>query len=109
MQTEIKTLSFFIDFPFFTKDQVKYQLPTISLSTDKNNLYSEDKGLFIAGDNFNTNKIHSGNYHQRGKDFEREVPLDRAKCMRVYIDKKYYSEKDKGSYIEECKEQCLKI
>jgi len=31
------------------------------------------------------------------KDFEREVPLDRAKCMRVYIDKKYYSEKDKGS------------
>ena len=42
------------------------------------------------------------------KDFEREVPLDRAKCMRVYIDKKYYSEKDKGSLREETKE-CLKI
>ena len=73
LQTEIKTLSFFIDFSLFTKDVVKYQLPIVSLSTDKNNLYSQDKGLFIAGDNFNTNKINSGNYHKRGKDFERKV------------------------------------
>lgn len=73
LQTKIKTLSFFINFSLFTKDQTKYNLPIISISTDKNNLYSKDKGLFIAGDNFNTNKIHSGNYFKRGIDFEREV------------------------------------
>lgn len=73
MQTEIKTLSFFIDSTIFNKGQVKYKLPIISITTDKKNLYSKDKGLFIAGNNFNPNKIHSGNYHKRGIDFEREV------------------------------------
>ena len=101
LQTEIKTLSFFIDsqlyhtvFPntrknkvlikfnskkldnLFSKDSItltKYRLPIISISTDKRNLYSNDKGLFITGENFNTNKIHSGNYFKRGKDFERKV------------------------------------
>lgn len=74
LQTEIKTLSFFIDYGL---DKIimptKYQLPIISISTDKRNLYSKDKGLFIAGDNFKTNNINSGNYFKRGIDFEREV------------------------------------
>ena len=101
LQTEIKTLSFFIDrqlyntvFPntrknrilikfnskrldnLFLKDSItltKYKLPIISISTDKRNLYSKEKGLFIAGVNMNASKINSGNYFKRGKDFERQV------------------------------------
>jgi len=73
LQTEIKTLSFFIDSSLNTTDQTKYKLPIISISTDKSNLYSKDKGLFIAGDNFIANKMHSGNFFKRGKEFEREV------------------------------------
>ena len=33
----------------------------------------KDKGYLLHGENFNTNKIHSGNYFKRGKDFERKV------------------------------------
>ena len=96
--TDITTLSFFVDnhwyyntFPetrknkilstldssvFFLKDTVshtKYKLPVISLSTDKENLFSNERGLFIAGNYFNPNEINSGNYFERGVDFEREV------------------------------------
>lgn len=59
----------------FLKDSVtntKYKLPLISISTHKRNLYSQDKGLFIAGDAL-LNAIHSGNYFERGFDSEREV------------------------------------
>ena len=71
ISTYIKTLSFFIDVHAFMPN--KYKLPVISISTDKRNLYSKDKGLFIAGNNFNPNNIHSGNYHMQGKNWEREV------------------------------------
>ena len=71
ISTDIKTLSFFIDVHAFMPN--KYKLPVISISTDKRNLYSKDKGLFIAGNNFNPNNIHSGNYHMQGKNWEREV------------------------------------
>ena len=73
LQTGVKTLSFFIDFSLYTKNQTKYKLPIISISTDKINLYSNDKGLFVSGNNFNPNKKHSGNYHLRGKNWERKV------------------------------------
>ena len=101
LKTEIKTLSFFNDnqihqtlFSNSSKDKVliksnievidslfindsinvmKYKLPVISISTDQENLYSNKNGIFIAGDNFKTSEIHSGNYFKRGMDFEREV------------------------------------
>ena len=59
--------------PFNSIVTTKYKLPIISISTHKRNLYSKDKGLFIAGDNFIANKKHSGNFFKRGKEFEREV------------------------------------
>lgn len=59
--------------PFNSIVTTKYKLPLISISTHKRNLYSQDKGLFIAGDNFIPNKKHSGNFFKRGKEFEREV------------------------------------
>jgi hypothetical protein len=63
---------------FRTKDSIintKYKLPVVSLSTDKENLFSNERGVFIAGNYFNPNKIHSGNYFERGIDFERKVHL----------------------------------
>ena len=72
ISTDIKTLSFFIDSAHAFMPN-KYKLPVISISTDKRNLYSKDKGLFIAGNNFNPNNIHSGNYHMQGKNWEQEV------------------------------------
>lgn len=103
LQTEIKTLSFFIEthlyntvFPNTKKNKIlnkfnnkwlnslipkdsiiitKYKLPIVSISTNKINLFSKENGLFIAGDNFKASEINSGNYFQRGKDFERLVHL----------------------------------
>jgi hypothetical protein len=76
IQTEIKTLSFFINSTIDFLGNVlvnKYKLPVISISTDKRNLYSKENGLFIAGDNMKPNKPYSANFFKRGKDFEREV------------------------------------
>ena len=101
--TNIKTLSFFVDnnwyyssYPNTTKNKIlntikskrltkifpkdsivntKYKLPVISISTNKDSLFSNEKGLFVAGKSFDPNKIHSGNYFERGKKFEREVFL----------------------------------
>ena len=72
IMTDIKTLSFFVKNSTLDSEH-QYYLPVISISTDKSNLYSKDKGLFIAGDNFIANKKHSGNFFKRGIDFEREV------------------------------------
>ena len=99
--SKIKTLTFFIDsnlykttYPpttknkfinkinvkfinnFIKKDSIittKYNLPIISISTDKDNLYGYEKGLFVAGKAFDPKKKHSGNYFQKGRDFERKV------------------------------------
>ena len=88
--SKIKTLTFFIDsnlykktYPptiknnilntinlkylntFIKKDSIittKYNLPIISISTDKENLYGYEKGLFVCGKEFNPKNKHSGNY-----------------------------------------------
>ena len=101
--SDIKTLTFFIDknlyyssYPNTTKNKIlntikskrltkifpkdsiihtKYKLPIISISTNKDSLFSNEKGLFVAGKSFDPNKINSGNYFERGKKFEREVFL----------------------------------
>lgn len=102
LQGEVRTLSFFVDsnlyhnkFPntrknkilntinskrvsdLFLKDTIintKYDLPIISISTDRDNLYSKDKGLFVSGNDFNPDSIYfSENYFKRGKNWERKV------------------------------------
>ena len=82
--SNIRTFSFFIknDFindsltPILLYDSIEYNnygLPVISISTNKNNLYSQSEGLFIPGDNFDFSNPNSGNFFERGIDFEREV------------------------------------
>ena len=92
--SDVKTLTFLIDSNIYnntksTKNKLlnklnsqilnsvfrttKYQLPIISISTDKENLFDNQKGLFISGDKFDPKNIHSGNYFERGKEYERKV------------------------------------
>jgi hypothetical protein len=70
--TDVKTLCFFIKNDELD-GEYKYNLPVISISTDKRNLYSMDRGIFIAGDSLIKDQKHTGNFFQRGKEFEREV------------------------------------
>ncbi len=63
---------------FFMQDTLNgnhtsYNLPVVSITTDFNNLFSEDKGLFVAGNNFKIDKKHSGNFFERGREHERKV------------------------------------
>ena len=61
---------------FFRKDSVNnihYKIPVISLTTDVKNLYSQDIGLFVSGEKFESDDKHSGNFFERGKEFERKV------------------------------------
>jgi|TARA_B110000902_G_scaffold158055_1_gene181237 hypothetical protein len=70
--TDVKTLSFFVKNDALDGKH-QYNLPVISISTDKKNLYSMDQGIFIAGDSLIKDQKHTGNFFQRGKEFEREV------------------------------------
>ena len=71
--SDVKTLSFFVKNNFGFHNQYQYNLPVISISTDKKKLYSMDKGIFIAGDSLIKDQKHTGNFFQRGKEFERKV------------------------------------
>jgi len=61
---------------FFKKDSINiidYQIPVISISTDVRNLFSQNIGLFVSGNKFEIDDKHSGNFFERGKEFERKV------------------------------------
>ncbi len=84
LSSRVKTLSFFIKNSSQSESlgakelldaerYVKYGLPVISISTDRKNLYSDEKGLFVVGDYLDVKNRHSGNFFERGKEFEREV------------------------------------
>jgi len=62
LASDVATRSFFVLPP-----GKKYQLPVFSLSTDASNLFSADKGIYVAGNS------PGGNYFQRGDDWERPV------------------------------------
>ena len=47
-------------------------LPVVSLCADSTDLFDYDKGIFVAGANFDPEKPYwTGNYYQRGKEWER--------------------------------------
>lgn len=67
------THSYFIDSLYDTK----YALPLISLVTDPNHFFHEDSGIYVPGKLFNpTNPLLSGNYYQRGAEWERPIHIE---------------------------------
>jgi hypothetical protein len=58
----------------FNHDRFSY--PTFSIVTDSNNFFNYDTGIYVPGVHFNSsNKVWTGNYFQRGEEWERDVHI----------------------------------
>jgi uncharacterized repeat protein (TIGR02543 family) len=58
-------------------DKKRYSLPVISISTDFNNLFDYNHGIFVPGVNFNEERRYqSGNYKKKGIEWERPVHIE---------------------------------
>ena len=56
---------------------IHHDLPVVSIITDPSNLFDEEKGIYVPGKLFDpTNPEWSGNYHQRGSDWERKAIME---------------------------------
>ncbi|WP_167553053.1 CotH kinase family protein [Evansella clarkii] len=62
---------------YFVDNQVS--LPVISLSTNPDNFFGEEEGIYVPGVNYNTERNSpdaSGNYYERGREWERPVHIE---------------------------------
>lgn len=65
--------SYFID----SIIQNRYQTPVISIITERENLFDEEKGIYVPGNKFDpSNPLLSGNYYQRGEHWERPIHIE---------------------------------
>jgi len=56
---------------------INHNLPVVSLITDSSNLFDEEKGIYVPGKLFDpSNPDWTGNYHQRGDDWERSGMME---------------------------------
>ncbi|AFG35870.1 CotH kinase family protein [Fervidobacterium pennivorans subsp. shakshaketiis] len=56
---------------------IHHDLPVVSIITDPSNLFDEEKGIYVPGKLFDSaNPEWSGNYHQRGSDWERKAIME---------------------------------
>ncbi len=53
-----------------------HKLPVISISTDSTNLFGYEEGLYVPGIHFKDGVHHTGNYYQRGIEWEREAGFE---------------------------------
>ena len=51
----------------------RYQVPIISLTTDPKNFFSDETGIYVPGALYDGENWHTGNYFQRGDEWERPV------------------------------------
>jgi hypothetical protein len=71
--SRVQTYSYFINEHISTK----YPIPVISLVTDPNYLFDPDSGIYCPGVTYNdTLPFSSGNYFQRGPEWERPVHVE---------------------------------
>ncbi|NOQ70617.1 MAG: hypothetical protein GQ574_01365 [Crocinitomix sp.] len=56
------------------KEELYPNVPVISLITDANNFFQKDTGFYVPGSEYEKNN-NSGNYDQKGKNWERPVHL----------------------------------
>ena len=60
----------------FKNGSTTHNLPVISLSTNNKNLFSEETGIYVPGDHYVEGEHNTGNYYQRGDEWEREASLE---------------------------------
>ncbi|MBD8489080.1 CotH kinase family protein [Echinicola sp. CAU 1574] len=56
----------------------RYSLPVISIITEEQNLFSDDRGIFVPGNTYDGSQAkpqYTGNYFQRGDEWERPASL----------------------------------
>ncbi|WP_100333043.1 CotH kinase family protein [Bacillus alkalisoli] len=59
--------------------QQDYTIPVISLSTDSENLFSDEKGIYVPGMHHDPNAEkpdETGNYYESGTDWERPIHIE---------------------------------
>lgn len=66
------THSFFV----FPEGRNKHNLPVISITTDSTNLFGDHEGIYVPGIHYEENLDETGNYYQRGREWERESSLE---------------------------------
>ena len=74
MRSCVYTKTFFVD----PDIETRYTFPIISLVTDSLNLFDYDTGIYIPGNTFDENGFNwwpSGNYHNRGPEWERDIHI----------------------------------
>ena len=71
IQTPVQTRSFFVD--------SDYTFPVVSITTDRENLFSHERGIYVAGENSVTGDAawqDQGNYTMRGIEWERPAHFE---------------------------------
>ena len=104
-----------------------HNLPVISICADSLDLFDFDRGILVPGVHYDSLNIFSGNYYQKGRDWEREVNVEfyekdgncginqvcglrtqgfRARCypqkgLKVYARKEYGKKRFKYKFFED--------
>lgn len=63
-------------FFIFDEGVQKYSLPVISISTDSENLFGEERGIYVPGISKISGDEYTGNYFKRGHEWEREATFE---------------------------------
>jgi len=72
LSSKVYTLIFFVDTNIYSR----YSMPIVSLITDADNFFSYDKGIYVTCKYYDkTNPNYTGNYSQRGSNWERPVNI----------------------------------
>lgn len=60
----------------FEEGNAVHDLPVISLSTDHQNLFGEETGIYVPGIRYEQGRDDTGNYYMRGDAWEREASME---------------------------------
>ena len=60
----------------FPEGEDRYSLDVVSLITEFDNFFSDETGIYVPGDNYVEGNPSTGNYFQRGREWEREVSME---------------------------------
>lgn len=60
----------------FPEGKEKHKLPVISITTDSLNLFGHEQGIYVPGTHYEEGKDDTGNYYQRGDNWERVASFE---------------------------------